>query len=514
MEMDIIMDRKIKDSERYDVIVIGGGLGGLSSAALLARHGYKVVLFEQHCNVGGYASRFCRKAPDGDHFRFEASIHTIAGCEENGAVRQVLREAGAEEDVEFMDLSQSSMKIVISGRVLNLPTRQEEFMEMMTSQFPAERQSIERFFSDLNRIWDLLPATRSKPLFDEPTGFDPELAHRLSQPLSTFLSSYFSNQKIFLYLYLPISYAGITLSKIDFLKYAVSLREFFRARSYWILGGSQSLSNAFVGAIMRHGGEVKTGCMVKKILLEQGRAAGIELEDGRRFISDSVISNADANSTFLEMVGEESLPAEFVRSLKEMTATLSYFQVYLGLDECFEFPAALRNSFEICIMNESAGQKGDNPFVGLTNYTLLDPSLASGNKQILTIAVPMRTGELEDWGVSNFRERSEDYRSRKDTITEDLISIVEDAIPGLREHILVKEAATPLTFQRYTLNKNGSYLGFNARFKRLPQKTPIDGLYLAGGWTEPHAGVMGVIISGSQAAELVQSYIGGHARVP
>jgi len=156
-------------------------------------------------------------------------------------------------------------------------------------------------------------------------------------------------------------------------------------------------------------------------------------------------------------------------------------------------------------MNES----GDYPFVGLTNYTLLDPSLASRNRQILTIAVPMRTVEPDDWGVSSYHERNEEYRSRKEAITEELISIVEGTIPRLREHILVKEAATPLTFQRYTLNKNGSYLGFDICFKRLPQKTPIDGLYLAGGWTKPHAGVMGVIISGKQAAELVRSYIGG-----
>lgn len=499
------MNCKTEDFEQYDVIVVGGGLGGLSSAALLAGHGYKVVLFEQHCNVGGYASRFCRKAPDGDPFHFEASIHTIAGCEEDGAVRQVLREAGAEGDVEFLDLSQSCMKIVISDRVLNLPTRQEEFMEMITSQFPAERRSIERFFSDLNRIWDLLPATQSKPLFDEPAGFDPELAHRLSQPLSTVLSSYFLNQRIFRYLYLPISYFGINLSEIDFLKYAVSLREFFQARSYWILGGSQTLSDAFAGAITRHGGKVETCCKAKKILLDEGRAAGVELEDGRKVFSDSVISNADASSTFLEMVGEEQLPSEFIRSLKNMTATQSFFQVYLGMDDSFQVPEALRNSFEICIMNES----GDYPFVGLTNYTLLDPSLASRNRQILTIAVPMRTVEPDDWGVSSYHERNEEYRSRKEAITEELISIVEGTIPRLREHILVKEAATPLTFQRYTLNKNGSYLGFDICFKRLPQKTPIDGLYLAGGWTEPHAGVMGVIISGKQAAELVRSYIGG-----
>jgi prolycopene isomerase len=81
--------------------------------------------------------------------------------------------------------------------------------------------------------------------------------------------------------------------------------------------------------------------------------------------------------------------------------------------------------------------------------------------------------------------------------------MAEKVYPGLREHILVMEAATPLTAQRYTLNKNGCYVGFDLRHKRLPQRTPINDLYLAGAWTEPHGGVLGVILSGKQAAEMI-----------
>lgn len=497
------MNCKADCPERFDAVVVGGGLGGLSSAALLAKRGFRVILLEQHRNVGGYASRFYRMAPDGDMFCFEASIHTIVGCEEGGAIRQVLRDVGAEGDVEFLDLKHSDMKVVASGKVLNLSTDLDEFVDMLAGQFPQERENIVRFFSDLSCIWDALPPSLAKPLFDMPGGFDPHIEHLLHQQLGSVLSSRFSDRRIFLYLYLPISYAGLTIFEIDFLKYAVSLREFFKTRSYWISGGSQSLSDALARAIVRQGGSVRTGCKVARILLECGRVIGVELESGKRILASCVISNADATSTFLDMVGEEALPSEFVHSLKEMTASLSYFQVYLGLDESFEPPIELRNSFEICIMNQSADRDEGYPFVGVTNYTLLDPSLASGNKQILTIAIPMKIDGPEDWGVSSFWERTEDYRVRKDATSDELISIVEGVFPGLRDHILVKEAATPLTFQRYTLNKNGSYLGFDSRFKRLPQKTPVKGLYLAGGWTEPHAGVMGVIISGRQAAEMV-----------
>lgn len=489
----------------YDVIVIGGGLGGLTCAAVLANRGYNVALFEQHSNVGGYASRFCRRAPDGDIFRFEASIHAIAGCGENGAIRQALREVGAEEDVEFLDLGHSNMKIVLSDRVIDLSYRQEAFIDMLTLQFPEERQNIERFFCDLNYLWDILPDTQAKPLFQEPpANFDMELKKRLVQPLSSVLSTYFADQRIFLYIYIPISYCGLELSEIDFMKYAVSMREFFRENSYWVRGGSQSLSDAFAKAIARQGGDVRTDSLVKRILVDEGGAVGVMLEDGGRYHSDFVVSNADATSTFLNMVGQENLPADFVTALTNMTATWSAFQVFLGLDEGFVIPEAFSSSFEICIMNKSQDQVRKYPFVGITNYTLLDPSLAPNNKQIITIGVPMQMGDLKkDWGVSTYDERNEEYRTRKEKIADELITIAEGIYPGLQEHILVKEAATPLTFQRYTLNKNGSYLGFDIRYKRLPQKTPLEGLYLAGGWTEPHAGVMGVIISGKQAAEMI-----------
>ena len=339
---------------RTDVIVVGGGLSGLSSAALLARRGLKVILFEQHRNVGGYASRFCRRAPDGDLFNFEASIHTIAGCDENGAINQVLREAGAEDYVEFVDLSKNTMSVVLPDKnVVDLPFCQEDFIKMLAEQFPTERKGIYRFFDDLNQIWDNLPSTKAKPLFEINSDLDTAVEHQLYLPLNSILSSYFKERKIFHYLYLPISYVGLDLSNIEFLKYAVSMREFFREKSYWISGGSQNLSDAFACALFQHDGQIRKNSRVNKILVDDGHTIGVELANGKRYFSDYVISNADATSTFLEMVDKKWLPTDFVRSLNNMTAISSFFQVYLGLDEEFKTPAAFSTSFEICIMDRT-----------------------------------------------------------------------------------------------------------------------------------------------------------------
>lgn len=488
----------------FDAIVIGGGLGGLSCAALLANQGLRVILFEQHRCVGGYASSFQRRAPDGDIFDFEASIHSVTGCAENGTITQILREVGAESYVQFVDISDTVMKLVLPDRTVDFCMDQDRFMKILIRQFPEEKENVMDFFSYLNRIWDLLPDTKTKPLF--PDGLSSELSSLSQRSILSVFQSYFIDRRIFLCLYAPIAYCGLDLSQIDLLKYAAAIREVFLEKSYWIRGGSQSLSQAFARSIANRGGEVQLRSRVKRILVEDGQAQGVELEDGSQVKSRCVLSNADATLTFLELVGEENLPKEFLDSFKQMSASGSYFQVYLGLDETFQVPGELRSCFEIGILPEQPdnGQKWSPSFAGMTNYTLLDPSLAEGGKQIVTIGTPIRVENLlDEWGVSSYLDRNEAYYKKKNAMTDHLIALAEKIYPGLREHILVREAATPLTAQRYTLNRNGCYVGFDLRHRRLPQRTPIDGLYLAGAWTEPHGGVLGVILSGRQAADMV-----------
>jgi len=492
------------ENEKFDAIVIGGGLGGLSCAAHLAKRGCHVILFEQHHSVGGYATSFQRRAPDGDLFDFEASIHAIAGCGVNGIITQILRDLGAENDVRFVDISGTIMKLVLPDRTVDFCMDQGRFMNILIHQFPEEKESVRKFFGYLNRLWELLPDTKTKPLFSE--GLSSELSDISKKSILSVFQSYFIDQRIFLCLYAPIAYCGLDLSQIDLLKYAAAMREVFLEKSYWISGGSRNLSQALALAISQNGGEVRVGSRVRKIIVEDGKARGVELEDGSRIKSRCVVSNADATLTFLEMVGEENLPREFLDSFKQMTASWSYFQVYLGLDEKFQVPEDLRSCFEIGILPEQpdSGPKAGTSFAGLTNYTLLDPSLAEGGKQIVTIGTPLRVENLQDaWGVASYLERNEAYYKKKNAMTDQLISMAEKVYPGLREHILVMEAATPLTAQRYTLNKNGCYVGFDLRHKRLPQRTPINDLYLAGAWTEPHGGVLGVILSGKQAAEMI-----------
>jgi len=497
---------------KYDVIVVGGGLGGLTCAALLAKRKHRVILLERNSRVGGYATTFQRTAPDGSVFTMEASIHWITGCEDEGVVKQVLREVGVEDSVEFIPLGRNILRIVFpDGRTIRFPCRKEDFIQELTAQFPEEKANIMNFFDDMNGVWSFLHnAHLTFPSQRTVMDLDKLELKRIAQPLGRIFSYHFSDVRVCDVLYAPLSYYGLGFQDISFLEYAVFLREFFTRKGYWIKGGSQKLSDAFANAILKQGGVVRTNTLVKKILTERGKVVGVEVDDGSVYYSDYVVSNADPFLTFFHLVGAENLPDEFVRALLGMTATWSFFKVYLGLDDSFRIPAPFSSDYEVLILKEYGvhefAWKEEFPVVGITNYTEFDPTLAPRGKNFITIMAPIRVSGPRDWGVSNYQERNEEYRRMKKSKTKKLIEIAEGIYSGLSQHILVREAATPLTFQRFTLNRNGC-IGFDIKCGRLPQQTPIEGLYLSGGWTEPHGGVLGVITSGKQAAEIISGQI-------
>jgi len=136
------------------------------------------------------------------------------------------------------------------------------------------------------------------------------------------------------------------------------------------------------------------------------------------------------------------------------------------------------------------------PCFGIAIPTFEAPSLASPRKHIVIIMC-----------MANYHWTGKDWDEQKRTITEELIGKAERIIPGLSQHIVVQDSATPWTFRRYTKNTEGAAEGWafspEMFLKRLPQKTPIGNLYLAGHWAMPGGGVPSVSLSGLRAARII-----------
>jgi prolycopene isomerase len=203
------------------------------------------------------------------------------------------------------------------------------------------------------------------------------------------------------------------------------------------------------------------------------------------------------------MVGEENLPEEFVQTLNGMEVSLSALYVYLGVDMDprtvgLDAPETIvyesydnSKEWESLLRGEAAV-----PCFGIAVPTYMDPTLAPPGKHVVIIMT-----------MAPYHLRDRSWREEKERVSQKLIEKAERLIPGLLEHILVQDSATPLTYERYTLNSLGAAMGWAfspAMFmRRLDQRTPIENLYLAGHWTMPGGGVPAVALSGLRAARMI-----------
>jgi prolycopene isomerase len=215
------------------------------------------------------------------------------------------------------------------------------------------------------------------------------------------------------------------------------------------------------------------------------------------------VSNVAARITFLNLIGEEYLPEEFVAGLHQLEISLSAFYVYLGVDidphtAGLDAPETIvyetydnTREWELLLNGEIS-----IPCFGIAVPTYEDPGLAPDGKHVVIIMT-----------MAPYHLKDRSWKEEKNRMTDTLIGKAEKLIPGLSQHILVQDAASPLTYERFTLNSLGAAMGwaFSPRMflNRPKRKTPIRNLYLAGHWTIPGGGVPAVALSGLRAANKI-----------
>lgn len=473
--------------EQCDIAVIGAGIGGLTCAAYLAKKGKKVKVFEQHYVPGGCCTSFSRKG-----FKFDAGVLHLTGGKESGAFQRVLSALEMENEFEFKEQFQ---RFVFPGLTIDSSRDVEDLPSQLKELFPRESRGITKLFDTIKSIYeDVKKLPTLSPLlakYAQGSYLDLVDEHIKDTKLTALVNANWH-----------LWYPPWNNSAIDYAALVVTeqLRGYF-----YPVGGIQTVPDTLVRVLKRNGGEIEYKTFVDKIILENGKAAGIETRKGKRIRAAQVVSNIAARATFLNLVGEEHLPKDFVKTLNRLEISLSSFYVYLGVD--IDPSIAGVDAPETIVYETYDNTKEWNrllkgelaiPCFGIAIPTLVDPSLAPPNKHVVIIMT-----------MAPYYLSGKSWREEKERFARELIARAEKLIPGLSEHIVVQDAATPLTYERYTLNSLGAAMGwaFSPRMflKRLEQKTPVPNLYLAGHWTMPGGGVPAVALSGLRAARLILS---------
>lgn len=490
--------------DNYDVIVIGGGLGGLTAGAKLAKEGKKVLLIEQHYIVGGCATVFKRKG-----FTFEVGLHEMDGLHEDDLKTKIFKELGVFENVEFIKVPEFYR--FKNERVdIVLPHGTEEAIKELIKHFPLEEKGIRKYFKTIHSIYDeiyKLPEEKWKLLLMFPLlpFICPTLLLNINQNLGKFLDSITKNEELKIVLLGNLAYYSDDPYSMSMAYFSFGQSSYFNGGGYFIRGGSQILSDYLANYIRKNSGEVILNHLVTKIIVKEGKAVGVEFrkhntEIFRKVFSNNIIANA-AIPTLVPLLPEKESKG-LLQKIKTKKYSCSLTTIYIGFDRDIREIGSKNYSmfvFDNNVVDQRTLQSNSqNDFESrnfeFIDYSHVDSSLAPEGKSIGIICF---VDYLDQWeGLSD-----QEYKEKKKKVAEIFLERLDKEIPGVMECVEYYEVGTPKTIQRFTMNTKGTPYGFSqsplqAGIFRISNKSFIHNLYFASAWAYPGHGFTGAILGG------------------
>ncbi len=513
------MPRRARARYDVDTIVIGSGAGGLTAAVALANAGQKVLVCEQHYVAGGWCHSFTLEG-----HRFSPGVHYIGELGSGGSMRAVYEGLGVSGDLAFCELNPDGIDHAIVGqRRFDIPKGEAALRARLEAAFPHEASSIERFFRTIDGIFrglDALPRVRSAVDAFALPGRARELLRWYGRSAQDLVDAHFSDPVLKAVLLSQSGDHGVPPSRVSAVVHASVMRHYFGG-GYYPLGGAFTLPRAFVRALKRRGSEIKLRTRVAMILVERGRALGVRLEDGTEIRAGAVISNADPEVTFGELVGRDHLGPLLRRRVRRVRYSTSALSLFLAVD--MDLRAAGLDSGNVWHYGHAdvdrvyrqgmtAYNLGSRPIEGLflTATTLKDPSKMRGGHHTLEAFAFVGYDAFRKWEAGHASEgqpKAPDYAAEKARLLEKMLDAVERIVPGIRAHVVFADLGTPLSNRYYLAATRGNLYGidklpFQVGPFGFPVRSAIEGLYMVGASTASH-GVAGVTASGLDAAKAI-----------
>ncbi|MGA1793814.1 MAG: phytoene desaturase family protein [Thermoplasmatota archaeon] len=480
------------------IIIIGAGLAGLSAGCYAQMNGYRTQIFEMHNLPGGLCTSWKRKG-----YIFDGCIHFLMGSR-TGSLHRFYEELGAVQgrkivqNEEFLNVESLSGKSLIvysdldklEKHLKQLSPSDADLIDeicktariLTCHEMPSEKPAELMGFLDLIKMIKLLPMMRTMGKYGKITVQD--FAKRFKDP---FLRENFPNMMLDIP-DLPMSFFLMTFGYLD------------HKNNGYPIGGSLEFSKAIAKRYLDIGGRIQYRSRVEKILVENDRAVGVKLEDGTEHRADMVISAADGRTTIFDMLEGKYLNDKIRSYYKEWPICEPYVQISLGVArDLSKEPHSIRLPLEEPI------KVGDQMRSSVhVKHFCYDPTMAPKGRSALTASFFF----LNYYHWKKLYEDRERYDAEKKKLADIVIERLEKRFPGIKDQIEVVDVATPVTYERYTGNWQGSYMGWmhptNRKIEFMKRTLPgLNDFYMAGQWVFMGGGVPGAIMSGRHLIQII-----------
>ena len=483
----------------YDVIVMGAGLGGLSAAAQLAKAGRKVLLVEKEPRAGGYFSPIVHGS-----YYFNNGPRLLMGCNADGPngpgiVHTFLEELGVRQQCEFIPI-QPFTTIRMPDLELCLWSGRKAFIEGIHKASPGGIENLPELLNLCGRIHQAaLSYYRQKKPWEmvKSSGSLMEALLYQNVTLEDGLRRYIPQAGSRNIVGAIWPFFGLPPWRASFFYWAVLMATYIDDGAYFCKGGLHQLTDVIAGAFVRDGGELLLGSSIENIMVQDGSVKGVVLGDGRRVFAPAVIAAIDPRQVFGRLIDPKNQPQNYLRKLGRMEPSIRGVNISLVTD--LDLPR-LGLGYETLVVDNWNIQQtwqdleaGLPSVFGLTLADVADPDLSPPGYHLLKIFASLPT---------NFAYSNADIQQ----YTDNLVAVAEQHIPGLRDHLVLArngEVAGGYLTSVYEPIYGWASSPEHAALRRLSPKTPVRGLILAGQWTRPGHGAIGVVLSGLNAARQI-----------
>jgi prolycopene isomerase len=471
----------------YDAIIIGAGLGGLTTAALLARLGMHVCVLEKNSRAGGYAVNYTSHG-----HRFDVATQALGGCGKGGIVQTILSELDLLDDISFLSCE--------PARVYYFPDDKQPFIQygFLQDQCASLKEQFSDYTGEIQFCYDVfanifaelqgISKVSDNPVFGFARNF-PALARYSRTTVQDFFDDLQLPRSLQLRLGARAGYCMLPLDRLSLIAFACT--EMSYGDGAWMVeGGVSRLVDLLVSFLEKHQAVIERRCRIQRILFKDGRTAGVVTHQGQIIKGSAVVLAADG-CTLLPRSGTEC--ELLFRKYQSLERSGSYLVSY------YQIPASavqdLHANIEVRLAEQTLAGKTEIEVYYLLIPSLIDRSSAPDGYHSFCISVP-----LEDGAAPDRRERL--------AIRRHLEQMVTDRYPQLYNQLHFLFELGPEHFSIMTGNSNGSAYGFaqtvtQAGMYRLGNNPRVKGLYLAGHWTMPGGGIAGVMTSGQLCAGAV-----------
>ncbi|MEE4115516.1 MAG: NAD(P)/FAD-dependent oxidoreductase, partial [Marinilabiliaceae bacterium] len=469
---------------KYDVIVVGGGLGGLTAGAKLALSGKKVLLLEQHDRPGGCATTFQR-----GEFTMEVGLHEMDGLHERDMKLKIFRDLGIMEKVEFLPVPEF-YRFINGRRDIVIPHNPDEAKNILYQNFPEQKKGVDAYFESVLNARKIASQAAGVP----------------DRSVGDWLDEIITDEDLKLVLLGNLGYFHDDPYSLSYYYYLNAQGSYYNGRANFIKGGSQKLSDALADTITENGGHVKLKNRVS--LVEPGHPNRVHYHTSGK--KDSVFE-AEAeivivNASLPELAGcllKDKYGRALTESIESINIGASLLTVYFGFNRelsefgctnysTFVYDESVKTQADILGNNKSDFDTRSFTFV---DYGKVDSALAPEGKSVGAVCC---IDYLSDWAGLDRKG----YREKKCLAGMQISERLNKLFPGFEEAVDYMEVATAKTVKRYTLNPEGAVYGFaqNPGASRKYLDLLPENIYLASAWGKFGGGFTGAIFSGYMTA--------------